>query len=77
MMTTTRIYSLNNFAIYQTAVLAIAIVLYKTFLFIYLTTGSLYVLATFFQFPLPIPSASGDHKSDVLFYEFVFCFVLF
>ena len=36
----------------------------------YLTTGSLYLLTIFLQFLLPQPSASGNHKSDLFFYEF-------
>ena len=39
---------------------------------IYLITNSLYLLTTFIQFLLPSPAASGNHKSDLIFYEFVF-----
>ena len=41
--------------------------------FIYLITGILYLLTAFIQSPLPPPLASGNHKSDFFFYEFV-CF---
>ena len=37
---------------------------------IYLITGSLYLLTTFMSFPLPLPPTSGNHKSDLFFYEF-------
>ena len=36
-------------------------------------TGSLYLLPIFIQFPFPRSSASGNHKSDIFFHEFV-CF---
>ena len=48
------------------------IMLYITSLvLIYLITGGLYLLTAFIQLPLPLPPASGDHKSDLFFYEFV------
>ena len=38
----------------------------------YLTAVSLYLLTAFFHFPLAAPfPTSGDHKSDLFFYEFV------
>ena len=44
-----------------------------------LITGSLHLLTTFLQFPLPrhpIPTpASGNHKSDLFFFEFVCLFL--
>ena len=53
-MRSLRISSVNNFPVYNTAVLAIVVVLYITSLvLIYLITGSLYLLTTFFQLPLP------------------------
>ena len=36
-------------------------------------TGSLYLLPIFIQFPFPQSPASGNHKSDLFFYEFA-CF---
>lgn len=51
-----RIYSLHIFPIYHTAVLAIVVSLYITFLvLIYIITGNLYLL-TFLQFSLLPPS---------------------
>ena len=48
--------------------------LYITFLVLtYFITGSLYLWTTFIQFPIPPPPTSVNHKSDLLFYEFV-CF---
>ena len=38
-----------------------------------LITGNLYLLTAFIQFPLT--PASGNHKSDLFFYEFVCLFV--
>ena len=53
-MGTLRIYSLNNFPVYQTAVLTVANMLYiASPVLIYLIAGSLYLLLIFFQFPLP------------------------
>lgn len=53
-MRTLRVYSLNNFQLYHTAVLTLLIMLYITSLvFIYLITGSLYLLTTFLQVPPP------------------------
>ena len=59
-MRTRRIYFLNSFHIYHTAVLTVVIKLYVTSLvLIYLITGSLYLLITFMQFPLsPAPRDS-------------------
>ena len=74
-MRTLRIYSLYNFPMYHTAVLAIVIMLYITSLvLIYLITESLYLLTTFLQFPLPSFPAIGNHKSDLFFYKFCFRF---
>ena len=51
-MRTLRVYSLNSFQLYHAAVLTLLIMLYITSLvFIYLITGSLYLLITFIQFP--------------------------
>ena len=71
-MRTLRIYSLNNFPIYHTAVLIIFIMYITSLVLIYLITGSLDLLTAFIQFLLPPPSASSNHKSDLFFYEFVF-----
>ena len=50
--------------------------LYITFLVLtYFITGSLYLWTTFIQFPIPPPPTSVNHKSDLLFYEFVCLFV--
>ena len=55
---------------------AIVITLYVTSLVLsYLQTGSLCLLTTFLHFPLPQPSASGNYKSDVFFYEFGFFYI--
>ena len=35
----------------------------------HLITESLYLLTTFIQFSLILPTASGDHKSDLLYHE--------
>ena len=73
-MRTLRIYSLNSCHILHPALFTIFIMLCITALvLIYLITGSLYLLTTFIQFPLPPPPASGNHKPDLFFYEFV-CF---
>lgn len=65
-MRTLRSYSLTSFHIYHTAVLATVTMLYiASLIVIYLMTGSLYLLTTFFHFPLPPPSISGSHKSDL------------
>ena len=54
MMTTLRIYSLNYFCTYHTAVFITFIMWQVTSLvLIYLLTGSLYPLTTFIQFPIP------------------------
>ena len=51
-----RVYFVNNFPIYPTAVLAIVIMLYITSLvFIYLITERLYLLTTFLLFLVPHP----------------------
>ena len=72
MMRTLRSYSLNNFPIYHTVVLLIVITLYITALvLVYLITGSIYLLTTFFQFPLPPRTASSNHKTNLFFCEFV------
>lgn len=56
-------------SLYHAAVVTIDIMLYTIALvLIYLITGNLYLLTTFLQFPL---STSGNHKSDLFFYEFV------
>lgn len=71
-MRTPRIYSLN-FPKCHTAVLAIVSVLHIVSLVLtYLITESLYLLTTFFQFPLLSPSNSGNHKSDFFFSELLF-----
>ena len=65
-----RIYSLN-LRTYHTSVLIAVIILYIiSLVFIHLITESLYLLTTFFQFPLPQLLASGTTKSDLFFYEF-------
>ena len=70
-MTTLRIYSLNSFPIYHTAVVPIAIMLYITSLgLMYLITGSLYLLTTFIKFSLSPTPAASNHKSNLFFYEF-------
>lgn len=55
-----RIYCLNNFYVYHV---------------VYYVPGtyleSLYLLTDFIQFPFPLPPASGNHKSENFFYEFV------
>ena len=72
-MRTLRIYSLTNFSIYHTAVLTIVVMLYiPSLVLIYLTTRSVHSLITFLQFLLLTPPASGNHKSDLFFYEFFF-----
>ena len=43
---------------------------------LYLVTERLYLLTTFLQFSLPSPPASGNHKSDLFFFEFTHMFVL-
>ena len=69
-----RTLDLLNFHIKHTAVLIIFITLCITSLvLIYLIIGSLYLLIAFVQFPLSPPPGSGNHKSDLFFYEFV-CF---
>ena len=71
-MRTFRIYS-QRLPLQHTAVLVILIMLHLTSLvFIYLIAGSLYLLTTFFQIPLPQPSTSGNHRSDLFFCEFGF-----
>ena len=70
-MRTVRIYSLD-FHVYHIAVLTI-IIMHVSLILIHLVTGSLYVLTTFLQFPLPQHSASGNLRSDLIFYGF-FCF---
>ena len=53
-MRTHKMYSLNSFPVYHTAVLPIVMMLYITSLvLIYLITGNLYLLTTFLQFPFP------------------------
>ena len=60
-MRTLRIYSLNQFQIYQTAVLTTIIMRYVTSpVLIYLITGGLYVLTTFIQFLNSLPHISGN-----------------
>ena len=72
MMRTFRIYLLSNFQIYHTAVLTIVIILYIISpVLIYLTAGSLHPSTPSSDSPTP-PLASGNHKSDLVFYEFVF-----
>lgn len=77
-----RLYSLNVH-IYRTAVLSTVNMSIIPPILIYLTTGYLSLLTTFIQFSLPSPTASGNHKLDLFFYEFGFCevgvflFVLF
>ena len=41
---------------------------------IYFIIESLCLLITFVQFLLPSTTASGNHKSDLFFYEFVYLF---
>ena len=41
---------------------------------IYFIIESLCLLITFIQFLLPFTTASGNHKSDLFFYEFVYLF---
>lgn len=66
---------LNSFHIWPTAVLTIQIMLHVTSLVLtYLIAGSVHILTTFIQFPLPTPQptpASGNHKPDLFLYEFV------
>lgn len=58
MMKTLKIYSLNHFPLYDTAVLAIVIMLYITFLvLLYLIIRSLDILTTFLQFLHPHSSS--------------------
>ena len=58
------------------AVLIILIILYITSLLLtYLITASLHLLSAFIQFSILLPSASGNHKSDLFFYEFVCSFL--
>ena len=70
-MRTFRIYSLNNFPIYPSAVETLVIMLDITSpVLIYLVTGSLDLSNSFIQFPLPPPPPS---EYDLFFYWFVFC----
>lgn len=66
-----KIYSLNHFPIYLTAVSAVVLTLHATYLvLIYLITSDNWkfvLMTTFFQFLLPTTSASGNHKSDLFF----------
>ena len=50
-----RIYSLSNFRIYHTVLLSIPMSYIISQVLIYLITGSLYHLTTFFSFSLPSP----------------------
>lgn len=68
-MRTLKIYFFNNNPVYHTAVLPIPNVIYYIPNTV-LVTGSLYILTTFLQFPLPTLRASGNHKYDLFFYEF-------
>lgn len=36
---------------------------------IYRITVNVFLLTAFIQFPIPLPPASGDHKSDLLYHE--------
>ena len=70
-MRTFRICSFSNFQIYHTVVLTIVIMMYiASPILIYLITVSLYLLTTFVPFAHPSPPASGNHKSDLFYYEF-------
>ena len=72
-----RIYSLNNFHIPRTVVLIIFTLLYITFLVL------IYLVAEICTFRLPSsaslspPPTSGNHKSDLFFFECVRVLVCF
>ena len=71
-----RIYSLNNFCIKYTAVLIVLIMLYSTALvLIYLITKVCTSWLPSSSSPSPPAPASGNHKSDLFFYEVV-CLLL-
>ena len=46
-----------------------------SFVLIYLLTGNLYLMTAFTQFPLLPIFVSGNHKSELFLYEFVYLFV--
>ena len=73
-MRTLRIYSPHNFCVYHTGVFIIFSMLYiVSLVLIYAITG-LYLLTTFIQFTLLLPTpASHIHKSD----RFYFCWFVF
>ena len=75
-MKTLRIYPFSTFPIYHTAVLIIVILYVISLVLIYHISGSLYLLMISNSF-FPPPSTAGYHKSNLLFCEFGFCFVLF
>ena len=63
-MRTFGIYSLNSFPVYLIAVFITSLVLI-----------SLYLLSILLQFSSLSSSVSGNHKSDLFFRGFLFCFV--
>ena len=67
-MRTFKIYSLSNFQIHHTAVLATVTVLYIIpSVLIYLVTAVVYLLNPFIQFSHSPPPRSGHHKSGLFF----------
>ena len=71
-------YTLTNFSVYHTPLLIIVIMLHITSpIPVYLITGSLYVLTSLLQFPLPTTFASGNHNliSFSFFFSFLFFFI--
>ena len=65
------IYSVNDFHIHHIALLVVFIILCVNIpILIYLITGTLHILTTFIQLPFPLSPTSGNHKSDLCFYEF-------
>lgn len=68
-------YCLKNFHICHAAVLTIVIMLYIiSLILIYSITGTLNLLIILLQFSFLLLPTSYNHKSDLLFYEFVFRF---
>ena len=77
-MSILRIYRHNNFHIKYTAVLILFIMLHIiSSVLICLIRGSLFLFTAFMQSPFFPDPASGNHKSELFFYEFVWLVVYF